>query len=158
MTKRRHTQRHGRALKAERYKSHLAEAEQAAQHSDLSRMYHVVRSLTGQLKRDRPQLRGPDGSLLNRSEELEALRTHFTRVWGAEPGWEPPRLQSSAAIPPMVGSGWQLETGPTAPQICKALQGIRPTKAVPSHLAPGGVWRLCAAPFAEIAHDMLQSQ
>ena len=120
-----------RALKKHAFQVKLAQAEAAAVKQDQRTLHQIVRSLSRAPRKQFSRLRDPEGRLLSKAAEAQALVDQGRLTYSLYPD-----LQLSTDMSD------SLEV--TDEELVAQLRAAKPGKAVPPHIAPAACWRLCA--------------
>ena len=114
----------------------LQQAEEAACKGDHRGLFLVARRLAPRQARGVSRLLGDDGKLLSGEAELAAMLKHSRAAFANTP--------DTSAVRPLEGTFTFAAT-----ELCQELGKLNIRKAVPRHIAPNAVWRLCAATVSE---------
>ena len=141
------TRKYGRNLKQQRFLGILEEAKSAIQNKNQHGLFRVVRSLAPKQRHSAMQVYGPSGELVSKNKEIDILKRHFSEVWKSPLNWKPPKLHTE-----MEDHGGLTFTPPSAAEVCRAVETIRPHKAVPNKLPPAAIWKQHGATIGRAAH------
>ena len=92
--------------------------------------FQTVQKLTPKTFSSRPHLRGPQGKLLSPTEEMDTLSTYMTELYQGHDEDFPPFYFGSSPV--------------DSEQLEYELLHLQGNKAVPSHIAPGFLWKALA--------------
>ncbi|CAE7773374.1 LINE-1 retrotransposable element ORF2 protein [Symbiodinium microadriaticum] len=120
-----------RQLKRIAFQNKLGKAEAAARVGDQRTLHGIVRSLTPAHRKLFSRLRNQDGKLLSKVEEAQALADQGRATYALFPDL------------PLTGSLTQ-DLNITDEEVVTQFRVIKAGKAVPGHIAPAGMWKLCA--------------
>eukprot|EP00439_Symbiodinium_sp_Y106_P014761 s3626_g2.t1 len=120
-----------RALKKHAFQVKLAQAEAAAVKQDQRTLHQIVRSLSRAPRKQFSRLRDPEGRLLSKAAEAQALVDQGRLTYSLYPD-----LQLSTDM----SDSFEV----TDEELVAQLRAAKPGKAVPPHIAPAACWRLCA--------------
>ena len=121
-----------RLLKQAAFQAKLQAAEEAATAGDQRTLHSIVRSLTPSHRKLFSRLRNSEGQLLSKAEEARALADQGRATYALFPDL------------PIAGPLTQ-ELLVTDGEITDQFRAVKADKAVPSHIAPAGMWKLCSA-------------
>eukprot|EP00439_Symbiodinium_sp_Y106_P015710 s4860_g2.t1 len=121
-----------RLLKQAAFQAKLQAAEEAATAGDQRTLHSIVRSLTPSHRKLFSRLRNSEGQLLSKAEEARALADQGRATYALFPDL------------PIAGPLTQ-ELLVTDGEITDQFRAVKAGKAVPSHIAPAGMWKLCSA-------------
>ena len=119
-------------LKRDAFQDKLRKAEAAAAMGDQRTLHGIVRSLTPSHRKLFSRLRDQDGKLLSKVEEAQALADQGRATYALFPDL------------PIAGPLTQALTI-TDEEVEQQFRTIKAGKAVPSHIAPAGMWKLCSS-------------
>ena len=132
-----------RIFKRAFYESQVDIAEAAAAKGDQRSLHLIVRRLSPKPRHLASRLRGPDGTLLSREGELQAIVQHSNDTFAVHPDDTPlVPLEADFTI--------------SAAELSAELSKLGLAKAVPKHVAPSATWRLCAMTVGTTLSDALQ--
>ena len=124
-----------KSIRREKILAVEVEIQKAAQRGDHGNVYQGVRKLAPWKPRDHICLRSADGAILDQKNQLQELLTYCRSKFCKTPDCQPDhRLEADFQI--------------TEREVAHALARAPAKKAVPSHIAPAAVWRLCASSIA----------
>ncbi|OLQ10657.1 LINE-1 retrotransposable element ORF2 protein [Symbiodinium microadriaticum] len=118
-------------LKRAAFQDKLSKAEAAAVIGDQCTLHGIVRSLTPAHRKLFSRLRDQDGKLLSKVEEAQALADQGRATYALFPDL------------PIAGPLTQALTV-TDEEVVQQFRTIQAGKAVPNHIAPAGMWKLCS--------------
>ncbi|CAE7632953.1 Pol [Symbiodinium sp. CCMP2592] len=127
-------------LKRAFYEEQIGAAELAAARGDQRSLFLIIRRLSPKTRKIAGRMRGEDGHLLSPAEEMEAI-IRYSKTFAARPD-EP-------HIAPLTE-----DLVITDQALLDELSKLGIGKAVPKHIAPAAVWRLCAT---SISHALGQA-
>ncbi|CAE7946771.1 pol, partial [Symbiodinium sp. KB8] len=118
-------------LKKQFYESQVDLAEQAALRSDQRSLFLIIKRLSPKSRNIACRLRGDDGRLLNGPEQLQHIVAYGNKTFAAKDD-DPPSTPLLAA--PTI----------SAQDLTAEFGKLGLSKAVPRHIAPAAVWKLCS--------------
>ena len=131
-----------RQIKKDFHLQQIAEAEQAAANKDQRGMYSVIRRLKSKGRQRASRMANPDQTPGTPEQELQAVLLYSKSTFSC---------LTDAQEPPSLLSGLSLSDAAYAAQ----LQGLGLRKAVPEHIAPTAIWKLCASEVSAILSPAL---
>ena len=108
-------------------------AQQAANRHDFRAVYAVVQAIAPKRRREVVRIRGPQGQLLSKEQQLQEVHSYFAEAFSAEPYAS---YQSSCADPQF-----------TRQEVLSALQELKRRKAVPATSVMAEIWQLTPEAF-----------
>ena len=126
-----------RRLKQHFYLEQIKEAERADSQGDQRALFQVVKRLGPRSGRCASRLLTAEGHLMTAPQQLEAILTFSKQAFATK---------EDAEQPPPLKHGLDLDVSLLQCKLSKV--GIR--KAVPSHIAPAAMWRLCSTPVGAL--------
>ncbi|CAE7945218.1 hypothetical protein AK812_SmicGene22998 [Symbiodinium microadriaticum] len=132
-----------RLLKKQKYQQQVAQAEQAAAAGDQRTLYQIVRRLAPKSFQGASRLLGPEGRLLSAEQELTAVLTYSAKTFASIP--------DEVELHPTEHS---LDVSDQALAAEFGKLGLR--KAVPAHVAPAAIWKLCGRSISAVLGPQLR--
>ena len=132
-----------RLLKRQFYESQVWEAEAAATQGDQRSLYLIVRRLSPKQRQLASRLRGDDGRLLSGPEEVRLIAAYGNQTFAAHP--------DSHCISPLAQ-----DIHVTDQDLRIELGKLGLAKAVPRHIAPAAVWKVCSRCISEVLGQALR--
>ena len=134
-----------RAIKLRKHSTYrqVAEAEQAAANKDQRGLYSVIRRLKSKGRQRASRLQNQDFTPMTPEQEMQAVLQYSRSTFSCLP---------DAQVPAPLLEGLSLSDAEYAAQ----LKGLGLRKAVPEHVAPTAVWRLCAHEISAILGPALR--
>ena len=134
-----------RAIKLRKHSTYrqVAEAEQAAANKDQRGLYSVIRRLKSKGRQRASRLQNQDFTPMTPEQEMQAVLQYSRSTFSCLP---------DAQVPAPLLEGLSLSNAEYAAQ----LKGLGLRKAVPEHVAPTAVWRLCAHEISAILGPALR--
>ncbi|CAE7864490.1 LINE-1 retrotransposable element ORF2 protein [Symbiodinium microadriaticum] len=136
--------RQSAALKRQYFESQVELAEQAASRGDQRGLFLIVRRLSPKTRKLASRLRGADGCLLSAQEELQHITAYGNQTFAAK--------LDNYPIAPLAQdihiSDQDLEV---------ELSKLGLAKAVPKHIAPAAIWKLCSADLSHVLGKALRA-
>ena len=126
-----------RQLKREFYQEQISAAERADSQGDQRALFQIVKRLGPRSGRCASRLLTKDGHPMTSQQQLEAIVSFSTQAFASK---------ADAELPPPLEHGLDLEIPLLQHKLSKV--GIR--KAVPPHIAPAAMWRLCSDPVGAL--------
>ena len=120
-----------RLIKRQAFQAKLQQAEEAAAAGDQRTLHGIVKSLTPAHRKLFSRLRNQDGKLLSRTEEAQAL---------ADQGRATYALFPDLPLNDTLTQALHI----TDAEVLAQFRAIKIGKAVPGHIAPAGMWKLCS--------------
>ena len=110
-------------------------AQEAANRHDYRAVYAVVQAIAPKRRREAVRIRGPQGQLLSKAQQLQEVHQYFAAAFSASAfeGY------SSTHTDPEF----------TPQEVIKAIQALKPRKAVPDASVMAEVWQLSPGAFAD---------
>ena len=124
--------RAGRQARSAWFQGRLDELQQHAQKKDARSLFQGVRTLAPKKPQTAVQLRSADGRILSPSQQADVLAKHYRKIYTRTL----PDPAREVQMPPLQLDELELRA---------ALDALKTHKAVPAHLAPVVVWKLCSA-------------
>ena len=124
--------RQSKDLKRQFLEDQLRQAESAARKGNHRDLFLIARRLGPKKAQGVSRLQGPDGHVLDSKAEMAAIIKHSTAAFASTP--------DTTSLQPLRGSH-----SFTATELQAELGSLNIRKAVPRHIAPNAVWKLCAA-------------
>ncbi|CAE7340897.1 Pol, partial [Symbiodinium sp. CCMP2456] len=129
-------------LKKQFFQGQVEDAELAASRGDQRGLHLIVRRLSPRTRQLAGRLRDDSGRLLTRDEELEAIIQYGNATFAKHHDDHPILpLAQDVVIP--------------AADLAAELSKLGPAKAVPKHIAPSAVWKLCSSDLGEVLSHAL---
>ncbi|CAE7659958.1 pol [Symbiodinium sp. CCMP2456] len=129
-------------LKKQVFQGQVEDAELAASRGDQRGLHLIVRRLSPRTRQLAGRLRDDSGRLLTRDEELEAIIQYGNATFAKHHDDHPILpLAQDVVIP--------------AADLAAELSKLGPAKAVPKHIAPSAVWKLCSSDLGEVLSHAL---
>ena len=129
-------------LKKQFFQGQVEDAELAASRGDQRGLHLIVRRLSPHTRQLAGRLRDDSGRLLTRDEELEAIIQYGNATFAKHHDDHPILpLAQDVVIP--------------AADLAAELSKLGPAKAVPKHIAPSAVWKLCSSDLGEVLSHAL---
>ena len=122
----------GRQARSAWFQGRLDELQQHAHKKDARSLFQGVRALAPKTRHTAVQLRSAEGHILSPFQQAEILTTHYRKIYTRTL----PDPDREMRMPPL-----QLDV----PELRAALDALKAHKAVPAHLAPVAIWKLCSA-------------
>ncbi|CAE7194524.1 Pol [Symbiodinium sp. CCMP2592] len=132
-----------REIKRDFYLRQVAEAEQAAANGDQRGLYSVIRRLKSKGRQRASRTKNPDQTPMLPEQEMQAVLQYSRSTFAC---------MQDACEPAALLEGLALSNEEYAAQL-KSL-GLR--KAVPQHVAPTAIWRLCATDISRVLGPALR--
>ncbi|CAE7619605.1 unnamed protein product [Symbiodinium necroappetens] len=120
------------ALKRQAFQTKLLQAEQAAAAGDQRTLHQIVNSLAPNHRKVFSRLRGQDGKLLSKPEEAKALVAQGASTYAQYP---------DLPVKEPLSQHLHIEEA----EVVGQLRAIKASKAVPKHIAPAVIWKICAS-------------
>ena len=133
-----------KVLKQQMLHQQVSIAESAAARGDQRTLYSVVRRLTPKTQLKASRMKDCRGRLLSSEEQLTAIIQYGDATFAA---------QTEQAPTAVIRDGLQW----TAKDITLEVRSLGIGKAVPKHVAPTPVWRLCADAIAPVLNQAFTS-
>ncbi|CAE7840575.1 unnamed protein product [Symbiodinium sp. KB8] len=124
--------RQSKELKRQFLEDQMRQAESAARKGNHRDLFLIARRLGPKKAQGVSRLQGPDGHVLDSKAEMAAIIKHSTAAFASTP--------DTTSLQPLRGSHRF-----TATELQAELGSLNIRKAVPRHIAPNAVWKLCAA-------------
>ncbi|CAE7340957.1 jockey\pol, partial [Symbiodinium sp. CCMP2456] len=129
-------------LKKQFFQGQVEDAELAASRGDQRGLHLIVRRLSPRTRQLAGRLRDDSGRLLTRDEELEAIIQYGNATFAKHHDDHPILpLAQDVVIP--------------AADLAAELSKLGLAKAVPKHIAPSAVWKLCSSDLGEVLSHAL---
>ena len=123
--------RQSRDLKKQFLEDQMRQAELAARKGNHRDLFLIARRLGPKTAQNVSRLQGPDGQVLDSKAEMAAIIKHSSEAFASTP--------DTTSLQPLEGAFTF-----TATDLQAELATLNIRKAVPRHIAPNAVWRLCA--------------
>ena len=137
----------GREARRRRMNVLLVEAENAANRHDLRSLYAITKRIAPKCRKCRLNIKGKQGELLTHAQMVLLMAGHFRTRFEATKAAEK-RFNAHTRT---LMDDWS----PDVETILRELRSIPLRKAVPTHLAPGCLWRACADIVAPKLHRFM---
>ncbi|OLP99129.1 Copia protein [Symbiodinium microadriaticum] len=124
--------RQSKDLKRQFLEDQMRQAEAAARKGNHRDLFLIARRLGPKTAQGVSRLQGSDGRVLDSSAEMAAILKHSQATFAATP-------DNTDLQPLQAGFTFSAE------ELHAALDALNIRKAVPRHIAPNAVWKLCAA-------------
>ena len=121
----------------------MEEAERAAAHGDQRGLYSVIRRLRSRGRKRASRMKNPDNTPMTSEQEMHAILKYSKATFSS--------LQDAAAPLPLAAS-----LSMSDDELMAQFKGLGLRKAVPMHIAPTAVWRLCAAEISRVLGPALR--
>ena len=121
-----------KALKRQAFQAKLLQAEQAAATGGQRTLHQIVNSLAPNHRKVFSRLRGKDGKLLSKPEEAKALVAQGASTYAQYP--DLPITEPLSQCLHIADA-----------EVVSQLNAIKASKAVPKHIAPAAIWKICAS-------------